>query len=443
MRCELPQPCAHSQRGKEVVPKYVIVGASAAGIGAVEAIRNIDPDGTIAIISEEECPQYSRPMISDFVSGKATFQRMMCREDDFWRQNNVEALMGRTAKSLNLAEKVVVLENGDKVPYEKLLLATGGKPFVPKMEGSDKDGVFTFTKIADAERLAEKLETAKSIVVIGAGLIGASVTEALVKRGLKVTMVELQPKILSLLLDPTGSDMMEAVIRKAGVTIATGLSVQRIVGKPNNDKAVGGAVLTNGEQVLCDIVIVAIGVVPRTELAVGTEIKVNRGIVVDNCMQTNVPDVYASGDVAEAYDFTLNQNRLLPLWPLAVAEGKVAGANMSGKKTEYAGGTNMSSLKYFGVPVVSIGIANPKEQTGYEILTRYEPEKNLYKKIILKDNVIVGITLVNDIERAGTLFHLMRNRVNVKKFKHDIITDNFTLAVLPASLRKNMCLGCA
>jgi NAD(P)H-nitrite reductase large subunit len=368
---------------------------------------------------------------------------MMCREDDFWRQNNVEALMGRTAKSLNLAEKVVVLENGDKVPYEKLLLATGGKPFVPKMEGSDKDGVFTFTKIADAERLAEKLETAKSIVVIGAGLIGASVTEALVKRGLKVTMVELQPKILSLLLDPTGSDMMEAVIRKAGVTIATGLSVQRIVGKPNNDKAVGGAVLTNGEQVLCDIVIVAIGVVPRTELAVGTEIKVNRGIVVDNCMQTNVPDVYASGDVAEAYDFTLNQNRLLPLWPLAVAEGKVAGANMSGKKTEYAGGTNMSSLKYFGVPVVSIGIANPKEQTGYEILTRYEPEKNLYKKIILKDNVIVGITLVNDIERAGTLFHLMRNRVNVKKFKHDIITDNFTLAVLPASLRKNMCLGCA
>jgi NAD(P)H-nitrite reductase large subunit len=425
------------------MPKYVIVGASAAGIGAVEAIRNIDKDGTIAVISEEECPQYSRPMISDFVSGKATFQRMMCRENDFWKQHNVEAFLGRTAKSLNLTEKTVLLENGDKVPYEKLLLATGGKPFVPKMEGSDKEGVFTFTKIADAERLAEKLETAQSVVVIGAGLIGVSVTEALVKRGLNVTMVELQPKILSLLLDAKGSDMMESIIRKAGVTIATGLSVQRILGKPENERAVGSVVLTNGEQVPCDTVIVAIGVIPRTELAVGTEIKLNRGIVVDNYMQTNVSDVYASGDVAEAFDFTLNQNRLLPLWPLAVEEGQVAGSNMAGKKTEYAGGTNMSSLKYFGIPIVSIGIANPREETGFEILIRFEPEKNLYKKIVLKDNVIVGITLVNDIERAGTLFHLMKNRVNVKKFKRDIISDNFTLAVLPASLRKNMCLGCA
>jgi NAD(P)H-nitrite reductase large subunit len=425
------------------MPKYVIVGASAAGIGAVEAIRDVDPVGTTAVISEEICPQYSRPMISDFVSGKATFQRMLCREDDFWKINNVQALMGRTAVSLNLAEKFVSLDNGDKVQYEKLLIATGGKPFIPKMEGSDKEGVFTFTKIGDAEKLAEKLETAKSVVVIGAGLIGVSVTEALVKRGLSVTLVELQEKILSLLLDAKGSDIVENVIRKAGVTIVTGQSVQRIVGKPANDRAVGGVVLTKGEQVPCDVVIVAIGVVPRTELVAGTEIKLNRGIVVDNHMQTNIPEVYASGDVAEAFDFTLNQNRLLPLWPLAVAEGKVAGYNMAGKNTEYAGGTNMSALKYFGIPVVSIGLANLKEENAYEVLVRHEPEKNLYKKIVLKDNVIMGITLVNDVERAGTLLHLMKNRVNVKKFKKDIITDNFTLAVLPAALRRTMCLGCA
>ena len=425
------------------MPKYVIIGASASGIGAVEAIRNIDPVGTLTVISEEACPQYSRPMISDFVSGKATFQRMMCREDGFWKQNNVDALLGTAATGLNLREKTVSLENGREIHFEKLLLATGGKPFVPVMDGSDKDGVFTFTKISDAERLAEKLETARSVVVIGAGLIGISVTEALVKRGLKVTMVELQPKILSLLLDEKGSDIIENIIQKAGVKIITGQSVQRIMGKSDNDPTVGSVILTNGEQVKCDAVIVAIGVVPRTELVVGTEIKLNRGIVVDNHMQTNVPDVYASGDVAEAYDFTLNQNRLLPLWPLAVAEGKVAGANMAGKKTEYAGGTNMSSLKYFGIPVVSIGVANPKDATGYEILTRYEPEKELYKKIVLRDNVIVGITLVNDVERAGTLFHLMKNRVSVKRFKHEVISDVFSLAVLPASIRKDMCLGCA
>ena len=425
------------------MPKYVIIGASAASIGAVEAIRNTDPVGTLTVISEEACPQYSRPMISDFVSGKATFQRMMCREDGFWKQNTVEALLGTAATGLNLREKTVSLENGREIHYEKLLLATGGKPFVPKMDGSDKDGVFTFTKIADAERLAEKLETARSVVVIGAGLIGVSVTEALVKRGLKLTIVELQPKILSLLLDEKGSDIIENTIRKAGVRIITGQSVQRIFGKSDNDLAVGGVILTNGEQVPSDVVVVAIGVIPRTELVIGTEIKLNRGILVDNHMQTNVPDVYASGDVAEAYDFTLNQNRSLPLWPLAVAEGKVAGNNMAGKKTEYAGGTNMSSLKYFGIPVVSIGVANPKDATGYEILTRYEPEKELYKKIVLRDNVIVGITLINDVERAGTLFHLMKNRVNVKRFKRETISDLFSLAVLPASIRKDMCLGCA
>jgi NAD(P)H-nitrite reductase large subunit len=192
----------------------------------------------------------------------------------------------------------------------------------------------------------------------------------------------------------------------------------------------------------CDVVIVAIGVIPRTELVAGTEVKLNRGIVVDNFMQTNVPDVYASGDVAEAYDFTLNQNRLLPLWPLAVAEGKVAGYNMAGKKTEYAGGTNMSSLKYFGIPVVSIWITNPKEDTAYEISVKHDPERNLYKKVVLKDNVIVGITLVNDVERAGTLFHLMKNHVNTKKFKRELISEDFGLAMLPASLRKAMCLGC-
>jgi NAD(P)H-nitrite reductase large subunit len=236
---------------------------------------------------------------------------------------------------------------------------------------------------------------------------------------------------------------MEDVIRKADVKIITGQSVQRIIGKPENDQTVGGVILTKGEQVPCDAVIVAIGVVPRTELVAGTDVKINRGIIVNNFMQTNVPDVFASGDVAEAYDFIINQNRLLPLWPLAVAEGKVAGFNMAGKKTEYAGGTNMSSLKYFEVPVVSIGITNPKDETAYEILVKHDPNRNLYKKIVLKDNIIVGITLVNDVERAGTLFYLMKNRVSVRKFKNKIVSDDFGLAMLPAPLRRNMCEGCA
>ncbi len=210
------------------------------------------------------------------------------------------------------------------------------------------------------------------------------------------------------------------------------------MGKPDNDGAVGGVILTKGEQVPCDLVIMAIGVVPRTELVVGTAVKINRGIVVDNMMQTNVPDVYASGDVAEAYDFILNQNRTLPLWPLAVLEGKVAGCNMAGKKATYAGGTNMSSLKYFGIPVVSVGLANPKEDPTLEVLAKFEPEHNLYKKLVLRNNVIVGMTLVNSIERAGILFYLMKNAVNVKKFKEQLLSDDFSWASLPVTMQRKM-----
>ncbi len=420
--------------------KYVVVGASAAGIGAVEAIREIDQTGTITIISDETCAHYSRPMISDLVSGKADIQKMKCRSDEFWKENNIEAVTGKKATAINLTEKTVQLDSGEKIAYEKLLIATGGKPFVPKMEGSDKDGVFTFTTMADAQRLSAKIGSvnAKAAVVIGAGLIGISVTEALMKRGLKVTMVELQEKILSLLLDAKGSDLVEGVIRKAGVNVVTGQSVQKIVGKPDNEGAVGGVILTKGDQLSCDLVIVAIGVVPRTELVAGTAVKINRGIVVDNMMQTTVSDVYASGDVAETYDFIMNQNRLLPLWPLAVLEGQVAGYNMAGKTTAYMGGTNMSSLKYFGIPIVSIGLANSKEDPALEVLIKEDAEQNVYKKLVLKNNVIVGLTLVNSIERAGILFYLMKNAINVKKFKQKLLEDDFSWATLPTGLQRKM-----
>jgi len=279
---------------------------------------------------------------------------------------------------------------------------------------------------------------AKSAVVIGGGLIGLSVTDALTKRGVKVTMVELQPKILSLLLDSQASDIVEGVVRAAGVNIVTGQSVTKITGKAGNEGQVGGVVLTSGDAVPCDLVIVAIGVIPRTDLALGTELKVNRGIVVDNTMQTSVPDVYACGDVAEAYDFIAGMNRQLPLWPLAVEEGQVAGFNMAGVKTVYNGGTNMSSLKYFGIPIVSIGLANPKEDPSLEILTKIDVSQKIYKKIVLKNNVIVGLTLVNSIDRAGTLYYLIKNKVNVKKFKAQLLADDFNLAYLPSNLQKKM-----
>ena len=418
--------------------KYVIIGGSAGGIGAVEAIREVDPAGTLTVISKEPFPQYSRPMISEYISREATLDTMKYRSYQFWKNNKVQTLTGRTATKIDFTKKQVELDGGDKIGYEKLLIATGGKPFVPKMEGGEKDGVFTFTELSSAKNIETKLENSKTAVVIGGGLIGVSASEALVKRGINVTLVELKEKILSLILDETASDIAEKALTEAGVKVITGQTVQRIVGRKGSEASVGGVVMTDGTEIPCDLVVVAIGVIPRTELVKDTPVKVNRGIIVDRFMRTNIPDVYACGDVAEAHDFLINGNRLLPLWPLAHLGGRVAGYNMAGKKAEYEGGTVMSSLRYFDLPVIAVGNVNPEDSSSYEVLVELKPEKTVYKKIVLKDGAIMGFIFLGELEKAGILFRLLKNHVNVNEIKSSFLSEDFGIVTLPVSLREKM-----
>lgn len=421
-----------------MMSKYVIIGGSAGGIGAVEAIREVDEKGTLTVISDEKVPQYSRPMISEYVSKEATLDAMKYRGDEFWKDNKVTTLTGRTATKIDFKKKQVLLDGGDKIEYEKLLIATGGKPFVPRMEGGDKTGVFTFTELSSAEKIESTLEQSKSAVVIGGGLIGVSASEALVKRGIKVTLVELKDSILNLILDKTASDIAEKVLTEAGVTVITGQTVQRILGQKDNKAAVGGVVMTDSTEIPCDLVVVAIGVIPRTDIVKETDLKLNRGIVVDRTMRTNIPGVYACGDVAEAYDFLIDGNRLLPLWPLAHLGGLVAGYNMAGKKAEYEGGTVMSSLKYFELPVIAVGNVNPEDTSDIELLVELKPEKTVYKKILLKDNMIMGFIFLGEIDKAGILFRLFKNRVDVSTIKDSLLDEEFGIVTLPEQLRKEM-----
>ena len=404
--------------------KYVIIGGSAGGIGAVEAIREVDPVGEIIVISDEKFPQYSRPMISEYVSREATLNTMKYRQDQFWKNYNVTTYIGRTAEKIDTNKRKVELDGRDKIDYEKLLIATGGRPFIPRIEGGEKDGVFTFTEFSSAKSIESKLKKSKAAVIIGGGLIGVSACEALVKYGLKVTLVELKDNILNLILDNTASLIAEKVLTKAGVNVITGQTVQRILAKIDNESDVGGVVLTDGTEISCDLVIIAIGVIPRVDLVKGTDVKLNRGIIVNRYMQTNLPDVYACGDVAEAYDFLLDENRLLPLWPLAHVGGRIAGYNMAGKNVEYEGGTIMSSLKYFDLPIIAVGNVNQKESKDYEVYVELHPEKTVYKKILIKNDRVVGFIFLGELEKAGILFNLLKNKVNVSEIKNRILSNS-------------------
>lgn len=416
------------------MPEYLIIGNSAGGIGAAEAIREVDKSGAITIISDEPYPAYSRPLISEYLCGERNLEGMLYRPSDMYARNHIETHLGQKVAKLHLENRQAELDTGEKISWEKLLLATGGTPIVPAMEGMGRRGIFTFTTLDDAKAIEKLKGQARRVVVIGGGLIGMSVTEALVKLGLEVSVVELVDRVLSAILDEPASRLVEKALKDAGVKLFTGKTVKTILGRGANEEIVGGVELSDGQKVDCDLVVVAIGVSPRTQLVKDTAIKLNRGIVVDNHMATNCPGVYACGDVAEAYDYIYSAYRLTPIWPNAYVGGRVAGYNMAGKVTEYAGGTNANSLKYFGLPIVTAGMVNLPVKDGYEILSK--AEGSIYKKIVLKENRIMGIVFMGDIQRSGVIFGLMKEGVKVSSFKDTLLSDNFGISFLPDELRK-------
>ncbi len=412
--------------------KYLIIGNSAGGMGAAEAIREVDKVGAITIVSDEPYHVYSRPLISGYLAENYPMEKMLFRPLDFYEKNNIQAILGQRVTGLNIDKHYIKLEDGKKITWEKLLLATGGLPIIPKIDGIGLKGVFTFTTLDDAKAIDEFLShyhRKVRAVVIGGGLIGVSVTEALVKRGIDVTIVEMKERILNTILDEKASALEAKALAEAGVEIITRHTVSEISSYLPGEAT--GVSLDDSRPMPCEMVIVAIGVQPRTELVSNTGIKINRGIIVNRHMATSSPDVYACGDVAEAYDFIHGENRLTPIWPNAYIEGRVAGFNMAGIPTEYQGGTAMNSIKYFGVNIVSAGTVTTLDDS-YEVIS--QKNDHVYRKVVLKNGLIVGLVFSGDIEKSGIIYNLMKDRVNVEAFKEVLITDDFGLASLPEEI---------
>ncbi|MBI2860168.1 MAG: NAD(P)/FAD-dependent oxidoreductase [Chloroflexi bacterium] len=410
--------------------KYLIIGNSAGGIGAAEAIRQVDSQGSLAIVSDEPYPAYSRPMISDYLAGKCTLEKMLFRPAGFYESNNIITLFDSPVQRLDVSGRIAQLRSGEQISWEKLLLATGGSPIVPRIKGKRSKGIFTFTTLDDARKIDQYLKNnqVSEVVVIGGGLIGVSAAEALVKRGLKVTIVEMKDRILNVMLDSEASALEAGALTRAGVNIRTGRTVEEV--NSYAGETVASVTLDNSGVIPCEMVIVAIGVRPRAELAAGAGIQVDRGIVVDRRMATSIPEVYACGDVAEAYDFVYRQRRLTPIWPNAYQGGMVAGANMAGKPAEYQGGTAMNSLKYFGLDILSAGM--PDAVDGCEAISG--AGDGYYHKVVLRDGVVVGMIFAGNIEKAGIVYSLMRKGVRVERFKQALVAADFGLASLPGEI---------
>ncbi len=419
--------------------KYLIIGNSAGGIGAAEAIREVDKAGAITIVSDEPYPAYSRPLISEYLAQPYPVEKMAYRKPDFYEKNRIKTLLGEKVIQVDPDKHTVKLASGTTLAWRRLLLATGGTPILPEMEGDRLKGVFTFNRLDDAKAIDGFLNQYRSkvrAVVIGGGLIGVSVTEALVRRGADVTIVEMKDWILNTILDEEAADFEVQALAQTGTNIITGHTAEKINSYLPGE--VCGVTLDDGRVLPCQMAVIAIGVQPRLEVVSESGIKINRGIVVDRRMATSAPDIYACGDAAEAYDFVYGKNRLTPVWPNAYEGGRVAGLNMAGKSAKYQGGTAMNALKYFGINIVSAGLVTPPDDSYETLINRYN---GIYRKVIIKNGKLAGLVFAGDIEKSGIVYNLMKDGVDVSGFKEVLIADDFGLASLPDLVWRDWLVG--
>ncbi len=395
------------KKGKVYQMKYVIIGNSAAAVGCIEGIREKDKKGSITVVSNEIHHTYSRPLISYLLYGKTDEERMKYRPDSFYEDNGVTTMLGRTAVKINPDKKTVELDDGTALSYDKLLVATGSKPFIPPMEGLDTvEKSFTFMTLDDAKALDAALTKNSRVLIVGAGLIGLKCAEGIFDKIGHLTVIDLADRILPSILDEKGSELVQKFLEDKGIEFRLGTSAASFDGNK--------AVLTNGDEIEFDVLVVAVGVRPNTELVSEAGGSVDRGIVTDKYSRTTITDVYAAGDCAKSHDITTGTDRILALLPNAYMQGVAAGRHMTGADMPFETAMPMNAIGFFGYHVITAG-----NYDGEELVTC---DGMNYKKLVIKDNCLKGFIMIGDVRRAGIYTKLIREKVPLDTIDFELIS---------------------
>jgi len=379
---------------------YVIIGNGIASLGAIDGIRKYDRKIPITVIGAENTAAYGKPLTSYLLAGRISPERLSMRPDDYYKDKSVNLKLATYIEKVDLESRELQTSEGELIPFEKLLLATGGKPYVPQIKGLEGDDVYNFTAAKDAYRLIESVKDLKRAVVIGGGLIGIKAAESLYNRGVEVAVVETRERILPLAYDEDAAGLISRRVEEAGMLVRCGVSGKEIV--RDKQGKLRGILLDDKSFLEADAIVIAIGVVSNTELAEQAGIEVDKGVVVDDNMFTGKEGVYAAGDVAQARDVIFDKDKVVPIWSNAYTQGYYAGRNMAGNKSAYPGTMSMSSISFFGMPTISVGEVHPdSENADYEIYTFFDERKHSYRKLVFKKDRLVGYVLVGDIDFAG------------------------------------------
>ena len=387
---------------------YVIIGNSTAAVGCIEGIRSVDPAGPITVVSDEPYPAYSRPLISYLLCGKTTEEKMRIRPADFYESNGVRTMLGKRAGRIDAGRKAVLLDSGESIPFDRLLVATGSRPFVPPMPGLERvEKKFSFLTLDDAKALGAALTPESRVLIVGAGLIGLKCAEGIRDRVGSITVVDLADRILPSILDPEGSAMVQKHIEAQGIEFILGDSV----GEFEKDRAH----LKSGKTVDFDLLVVAVGVRPNTELAAGAGCEVGRGIAIDARSATSVPDIFAAGDCCECSDIASGQRRILAILPNAYLQGEAAGVNMAGRDRSFTNAVPMNAIGFFGLHVLTAGSYDGEEWV--------ETKPGVYKKLVVRDNLLRGFILIGEVARAGIYTSLIRERTPLDTVDFELLRE--------------------
>ncbi len=401
--------------------EYVIIGNGTAAIACIEGIRTEDKQGEIALISSENRHCYGRPLISYKLLGRISADKMDYRPRDFYENNNVRTYLGREAVKIDAAAKTVVLDGGEKIPYSKLLVATGSRPFIPPVSGLDKIKYHTFMTYDDMEALERELSEDKRVLVVGAGLIGLKCVEGILHRVKSVTVVDVADRVLPSILDPDGARIIRAELEECGVKFILGDSAAEFTD--------GTAVLKSGARVEFDILVMAVGVRPNVSLIKDCGGDVDRGITVNAKCETSLPDIYAAGDCSEGYDMSVDSKRVLAILPNAYFQGKCAGINMAGGVASFVNAVPMNAIGFFGSHVLSAGSYDG------ELIVNEVSDSSL-RKLYVKDGKLSGFVLINDFARAGVYTSLIRNSTPLSDVDLELLKEKPQLLAFSKEERK-------
>lgn len=399
--------------------KFVILGNGAAGISAAEKLRQLNDLCDITVVSIEDIPVYTKFMLPDYIGGKIDKDKLILRDIKYYNKNRIKLLLSERIENIDNTQKVVCLASGKNLSYNSMLVAVGGSPVVPNIEGLKETGYFTLNSVKDADDIIRNAKQGQKAVIVGAGLTGIEIAFALKKLGMDVTLVEKGARILPNQLDIPAAEMLVEMIRKEGIGLLLKRDIQRI--KENNGLYVE---MVDGEKISFNMLVISIGTRPNIDVVKDLDIKINRGILVNKYMETSVEGIYAAGDVAELQDDKNSGTVSRYIWPNALSQGKCAASNMTGQAQEFSSDASFSNaVRLRDLPFLSMGMINPDED--YETLVYSDKESQTYRKIVLKDNVIKGLILLGDTSSASILGGFVKSGKDISKIRDIIVEKDF------------------